>query len=264
MASAAPLLLAALLAAASPGPSSDNDQEAQEPASAAEEAKNGAGVSPVELIPRLELRQSFAQLPGGASLHVTTTEIDIQFLDRLLLRYEGTLAVVKGPGGQTSGFGDAEISGIILVAADPRYVVVVIGGAVLDTASQPPLGAGKQQIVLGAGAAIKPVRFWLPYLLVQEQVSVAGDANRPDVNQLVARAGNILFGRGYAWLKLDLDTVVDFQDKAGRLFGRLEAGRLLIGRVGLFMRGGTQLLGTRDIDYSFDVGIRYLFRLGRP
>ena len=108
---------------------------------------------------------------------------------------------------------------------------------------------------------MKPFRWWLPYVLVQEQVSVGGDSARPDINQLVARVGNIVFGPGYAWLKLDLDTVVDFEASAGSFYGKLEAGRLLVGRVGLFMRSGTQLLGTRQVDYTLEVGIRYLFRL---
>ena len=98
---------------------------------------------------------------------------------------------------------------------------------------------------------------------VQEQASVAGASTRPDVNQLVARVGNIVFGPGFAWLKLDLDTVVDFAADQGRLFGKLEAGRLLVGRIGMFMRAGTQLLGTRQVDYSLEAGVRYLFRLGR-
>ena len=34
-----------------------------------------------------------------------------------------------------------------------------------------------------------------------------------------------------------------------------------VGRVALFVRGGTQLLGPRQIDYFLDVGVRYLFRL---
>lgn len=259
------LFLAALLAAeAAGGPGPAPDEEEKGPASAAEEVKTGAGVAPVELIPRLELRQSYAQLPMGAALHVTTTELDIQFLDRLLLRYEGKLAVASSPAGQVSGFGDAEITAIGLLAASQRFVAVVIGGVILDSASQPPLGAGKKQLMFGAGAAIKPVRWWLPYLLVQEQVSVAGDDARPDINQLAVRLGNIAFGPGYSWLKLDLDTLVDFENSRGSFFGRLEAGRLLVGRVGLFMRLGTQLLGTRQVDYTVEVGLRYLFRLGRP
>jgi hypothetical protein len=252
-------LLAVWLAAA--GPAMSEGEEAA-PGSVAEDVKAGAGVAPVELIPRLELRQSFGQLPGGASVHVTTTEIDIQFLDRLLLRYEGRVQIVSTPAGQVSGLGDAQISAIGLLAASPRFVAVLIGGAILDTASQPALGAGKKQLVFGAGAAVKPFRWWLPYLLVQEQLSVAGDSARPDVNQLVARVGNIVFGPGYAWLKLDLDTLVDFEDGAGRFFAKLEAGRLLVGRIGMFMRGGTQLLGTRQVDYTLEVGVRYLFRLG--
>ncbi|HMF44753.1 MAG TPA: hypothetical protein VKQ32_28965, partial [Polyangia bacterium] len=123
--------------------------------------------------------------------------------------------------------------------------------------------AGKKQLELGGGAAMKPLPWWLPYLLVQEQASVAGDAARPDINQLVVRAGNIAFGPGFAWLKLDFDTLIDFANDRGQLFGKLEAGRLLVGRVGLFLRGGTQLLGTRELDYSLEVGVRYLFRLGK-
>jgi len=255
----ASVLLAVWLASSGPAPSEEDTPSE----SAAEEVKAGAGVSPVELIPRLELRQSFTQLPGGVSVHVTTTQLDIQFLDRLLLRYEGRLNVVKAPAGQVSGFGDAQISAIGLLAAKPKLVVVVIGGVVLNSASQPELGDGKTQLVFGAGAAVKPVRWWLPYILVQEQLSVAGEAARPDVNLLFARVGNIVFGPGFAWLSLALDTLVDFETEAGSFFARFEAGRLLIGRIGLFMRGGTQLLGTRQLDYTTEVGFRYLFRLGR-
>jgi hypothetical protein len=257
------LLLAAALVAADPPAGPGEASAPDEPRSIEEEAKSGAGVSPVELIPRLELRQSFVRLSSGASSHLTTNQIDIQFIDRLLLRYEGTLQTVSGPTGQVSGFGDTGIDAIALLGSTPRFVAVVIAGAILDTASQPQLGAGKKQLVLGAGAAIKPRPFWLAYLLVQEQASVAGASTRPDVNQLVARVGNIVFGPGFAWLKLDLDTVVDFAADRGRFFGKLEAGRLLVGRVGLFMRAGTQLLGTRQVDHSLEAGVRYLFRLAR-
>jgi hypothetical protein len=263
MAAASLLLLGALLAAEAAPPAQPVDDDARTHTAREEASQSGAGVAPVELIPRLELRQSFAQLRGGVAVRVTTAEIDIQFLDRLLLRYQGPFVVASGPNGQVSGFGDAEVDAIAMLGASPTFVAVVIAGAILDTASQPALGAGKKQLVLGAGAAVKPLAWWLPYLLVVEQASIAGDGARPDVNQLVVRAGNIVFGPGYAWLKLDLDTLVDFRQERGQLFGRLEAGRLLVGRVGLFMRGGTQLAGTREVDYSLEVGIRYLFRLGK-
>jgi hypothetical protein len=226
------------------------------------EPKGGAGVSPVELIPRLEIRQSILELGGGNSLHDTTAEIDIQFLDRVLLRYEGALRVLSTPAGQTSGIADANLKLIAVITSSPRLVVAAIPGVVLDTASRPQLGAGKQQLILGAGAAAKPRRWWLPYLIVGEQFSVAGDETRPSVNQLSVDVGNIVFGKGQSWYKLDLNTVVDFEAGVGRFFPVLEVGRLLIGRVGLFMRAGTQALGPRVLDYNVEVGVRYLFRLG--
>jgi hypothetical protein len=240
----------------SDAPGSENEAPAQAP-------KGGAGVSPVELIPRLELRQSFAALGGGVSLHDTTTELDIQFLDRVLLRYEGTVRVLDAPGGQKSGFGDARIQAITVLAANPTFVAALITGAVLDTASQPQLGAGKQQVFLGAGAAVKPVRWWLPYLVLNEQFSVGGDPTRPAVNQLLIDAGSIIFGRGFTWYKLDLTPTVDFEADKASFFGMIEVGRLLIGRVGLFARASTQFLGPQQLDYSLEVGVRYLFRLGR-
>jgi hypothetical protein len=240
-----------------------SDAPGAESEAPAETPKGGAGVSPVELIPRLELRQSFAALGGGVSLHDTTTELDIQFLDRVLLRYEGTVRVLDAPTGQKSGFGDARITVIGVLASNPRFVAALITGAMLNTASQPELGAGKQQLILGAGAAMKPLRWWLAYIVLLEQFSVAGDPARAAVNQLAADAGSIIFGRGYTWYKLDLNPAVDFERDAASLFGVIEVGRLLIGRVGLFTRAGTQFLGPHQLDYSLEIGVRYLFRLGR-
>ena len=240
-----------------------SDAPAAETETPAEAPKGGAGISPVELIPRLELRQSFAALGGGLSVHDTTTEMDIQFVGRMLLRYEGRVRVLDAPTGQTSGFGDVRLTAIAILASSPTFVVGPIAGTVLNTASQPQLGAGKDQVFLGGGVAIKPVRFWLPYLVFFEQFSVGGQPDRPSVNQLAIDAGSILFGRGYTWYKLDLNPLIDFERNAASLFGTIEVGRLLIGRIGLFTRAGTQFLGPQQLDYSLEVGVRYLFRLGR-
>jgi hypothetical protein len=226
------------------------------------EGNRGAGASPFELVPRLELRQSFVQVGGGVSLHDTTTQIDIEFIDRVLLRYEGTLRVVAGPSGQTSGFGDVRLQAIGILASGPRYVLGALVGAVLDTASQPALGAGKRQVFFGGGGAFKPFKWLLPYLVVQEQISIGGEERRPDVNQLSVEAGSIVFGRGQSWYKVDLTPIVDFEAPASRLFGILEVGRLLFSKTGLFVRAGAQLAGRHELDYSLEVGARYLFRLG--
>jgi hypothetical protein len=134
-------------------------------------------------------------------------------------------------------------------------------GTVLDTASQPKLGAGKQQLFFGGGAAFKPFRWWLLYLIGVEQFSVGGNDRRSDVNVLAVEAGTIVFGRGQTWYKLDLQTAADFEADNARLFGLVEVGRLLFRKTGLFLRAGTQLAGPRQVDYSLEVGARYLFRL---
>ena len=233
----------------------------------AEEPDGGAGVSPVELIPRLELRQSFTKAPGGVTVHDTILETDIEFLRRLLLRYQVPARLMETPAGQVSGIGDIQLGLVGILGSTPRFVAALLAGAELDTATHPQLGAGKQQLILGAGAALKPYRWWLAYGLAQQQFSVGGDPKRPDVDQLQVDLGSILFGRQYNWLKFDVMTTVDFAGtRAGRVYGTGEAGSLVTGRVGLFMRVGTQLLGPRLVDYQVVAGVRYLFRLekGKP
>ena len=132
----------------------------------------------------------------------------------------------------------------------------------LDSATQPTLGMGKQQVFFGGGAAGKPRRWSLVYGVVQEQLSVGGDSTRPDIDQLALQLGNILFGKQFNWLRVELDQTFDFPRATARTFGTLEAGSLLVGRVGLFVRGGTQLVGQRELEYSVTGGVRYLFRLG--
>ena len=259
---AALLAVDATQAPAGNGPLQAPAEGAAEEAEIAEEPAGGTGVSPVELIPRLELRQEYSKLVGGVSIHDTTAEVDIQFLRRILLRYQVPALLMETPAGQVSGIGDLQVTLIGIIASNARAVGALIAGTVLDTATQPALGAGKQQLVLGAGAAYKPYRWWLAYGVAQEQFSVGGNSARPDVNQLATDFGSVLFGKQYNWLKVDLNTTVDFPGRSvGRVYVLGEVGSLVIGRVGLFARLGTQLVGPRLVDYQMAAGVRYLFRL---
>ena len=253
---AASCLLYVVLLAKEPaaGASPDPDEPSGEP-------EGGAAVSPIEIIPRVELRQSFIQANNGPSIHDTVTELDIQFLRRILLRYQTPYRRVSTPEAQISGLGDIEVTALGILHATQTRLLALLAGTVLDTATQPELGTGKYQLAFGAGGAVKPRKFWIAYAVVQEQFSVGGSEARPDVNALTIRLGSILFGKQYNWLRLDADTLVDFHNDKGRLFGTIEVGSLLIGRVGMFVRTGTQLLGQRQVDYSLAAGFRYLFKL---
>jgi hypothetical protein len=190
--------------------------------------------------------------------------MDLRYVNRLLLRYQLPIGVARTANGQVSGLGDVEIDLVGIVTSNARALLALLGGVVLDTATQPQLGAGKYQLALGVAAAYKPYPWWIGYALAQRQWAVAGDDARPDIDQVGFRAGSILFGRQYNWIKLDLDGVVAVPGGAsGRLYGSFEVGSLLVGRVGLFVRTGTQLAGPRQIDYSLGAGVRYLFRLER-
>ncbi len=252
-------LLSALILAAQPAPASTGG--APEAGEVAEEPEGGAGVSPIEIVPRIELRQSNLRLTGGVAVHDLTAEIDVQFLRRVVLQYQVPYRTLVTPSGPISGTGDVQMAALGILSASPYRLVGLLLGTILDTATQPPLGAGKQQLTFGAAGAVKPRRAWIAYALVQEQLSVGGSSARADINQAEGRLGSVVFGKQYNWVKVDLDTVVDFAGDAGRVFGTLEVGSLLIGRVGMFVRAGTQLIGPRQLQFSLTGGLRYLFRL---
>ena len=199
MSAASCLLCVVLLAKDVPaGSNEEADDVAQEP-------EGGAGVSPIEIIPRIELRHSTVQLKNGPSIHDTTAEIDIQFVRRLVLRYQAPRRTVSSPEAQISGIGDVQVDAIGILDTTPHRLLALLAGTVLDTATAPPLGTGKYQLSFGGGAALKPRPFWIAYAVAQEQFSVGGDDARPDINTLVIRLGSVLFGRQYNWLKLDAD-----------------------------------------------------------
>jgi hypothetical protein len=245
------VLLSALLATAAPV-SPDPERDA---------ADQLGGVSPARLIPRLEVRQRFTQLPGDGGRHTTTLRMDIVLWKRALLRYEMPLVAQRAGPITSSGMGDIRLSAIGLVTSGPRHAAIVLAGLSLDSASRRPLGAGKEVAVLGGAAAFK-VRPWLlAYGIVGEQFSFAGDESRPPVNVLRAELGAAVFGGHGDWYLVELEAPLDLEEGAARLLGAAEVGRLLIGRLGLFVRGGTQLAGQRQVEYFVDAGMRYLFRI---
>ena len=133
------MVLCAALVAAAPAAAGDGADEATAAPDTAAEPAGGQGVSPVELIPRLELRQVFTKLQKGVAVHDTILELDIQFLRRVLLRYQGPARVVESPAGQVAGLGDIQFGLVVILGSTPRFVGALLAGAELNSATQAPL-----------------------------------------------------------------------------------------------------------------------------
>ena len=259
MAIAGLLLAATLFAADSTALPATDDSDSAAPS----DATSGAGVAPVELVPRLELRQSFVQLHSGASAHVTTAEIDIHLHEPAAAALSGTASC--RPAARTArppGSATASIQAVMLLASSPHFLAAAIAGVVLNTASQPVLGERKAAAGAGRRGGVQACsaggcRTWSPNSRPPSRARPRG----PTSISCSCGSATSSSARATTGSKLDLDTLVDFAGDSGSLLGTLEAGRLLVGRTGLFMRTSTQLLGTRQLDYSIEVGVRYLFRL---
>lgn len=262
MRSSAPPLLAVLLVTFSAALSAADEDRKTWPDKPAQ-AEELTGASPAHLIPRMELRHQYVEPDSGGGIHITSTRMDVLFLRRLLLRYELPLVNVDAAGAQHSGLGDIQVKAFTLLTQNPRHITVAITGITIDTASKPMLGEGKQIADIGFAGALKVQPWLLLFASIEEQVSFAGEDARSDVNRLFANVGAVVFGGQGDWYTLDLIPQIDFSDdNHARLLAVVETGRMLQGRVGLFLRFGTQLLGEREMDYTLAAGLRYLFRLG--
>ena len=208
------LVIALVLSApAAPGqaaPSEDPASE-EEPAGASDEGKELTGASPAQLVPRLELRHQFASPEGGGHLHTTTLRVDTLFLRRALLRFDLPWATLEKADVRRLGYGDIRLLALALLTTGPRQATILSAGLLLDTATRPVLGTGKDVVIVGAVGAFKPRRWWLLYGIVEQQLSFAGDDARPDVNRLLTNVGSIVFGPRRDWYTLDLSPEADFE-----------------------------------------------------
>jgi hypothetical protein len=193
-----------------------------------------AANNPVSPVPQVFVRSIIARSLVGSSGGAWSVEVDpaapIFLTSRLPQLLKLTVpAFVSTTAPQTaSGFGDMEF--MDLMAIRLHKMAIGIGAtAVFPTASESALGEGKWQVGPTAGLIFFGIENFILGALLQNPISFAGDATRPDTNTLaVAPTATYNFQHGWFAGLSDLEWEFDWKNADNNLVPLgLQGGRVV-------------------------------------
>jgi hypothetical protein len=121
------------------------------------------------------------------------------------------LATTPDPNRKT-GVGDLTISDELIVKRSPKLSIGIGAIAVLPTASDDVLGQGKYQIGPSISLIGQTPNGWQIGFIIQDQISVAGDSDHPEVHQLgIQPILNYITGKWYFGIG-DFTTTIDWKE----------------------------------------------------
>ncbi|NDC08767.1 MAG: hypothetical protein EBZ75_05385 [Oxalobacteraceae bacterium] len=234
------------------------------PASASSNLDVAKRIDPTDFKNRFDLRSEYVEYSGG-SVQAIVPRLDYAVSKSLGFRVELPIERFRPAAGPSI---DGISNLVTRVAWRPLRtddVSVVVGTElILDTASSPKLGNGKNVLAPFVFAAFDLPRaksVFFPY--IQHGKAVGGDASREDVEYTNLRASFLtrLPAKAYSfieyshWIDHQRSNVVSSQIKA-------ELGRFVLPNTGVYIRPGTGLSGTDQrygMHWSLDIGLRHFF-----
>lgn len=260
---------------------------AEEPG--AQDARPGAGPAPFELSPEeaqrgaetrgaaaprardepaladlgtfIELRDDFVSRGRRGFFNATVIRGDYAFNRGVSLRADVPLAVAQGAQGERRfGLGDVLVRPLVRVVGLRRFAMLLGTDLVLDSATQPELGAGKNvvgpllQMYVGSPGGSRLGLF------MQHVVSFGGDPERDDVHASVVRPFAVIdLPRGF-WVQPDQRFQINYRG-GPRLVSTsvLEVGAGLSERVLVYVDPGIQVDTRGQVDWLVTGGIRWEF-----
>lgn len=132
---------------------------------------------------------------------------------------------------------------------------------IFDTATEDELGSGKYQFVPVLAAGFSPMEGLRITPTLKDYISFAGDADRPNINDLSFNVKTLYSWPKGWWTALDPTLKVNFQnDNKRTLILYSEGGKMLNENVSAWVRPGIHVAGEERMNWSVEVGIRYTFK----
>jgi len=226
------------------------------------------GTDPTAVVGRVQLSSQYLDLPQGTRASETTARVDLAFRGNWLLRADVPFLRWSDPNrpGATSAQGMSDLLALAGWRAynTPEYAFFIGAVSTFPTAAENTLGLGKYTV----GPFIATARFlprWESFLfgVFQHQVSIGGDPARADVSLTRATAVINKIWPERWWTIVQGVWQVDWERNAkSSMTLEFEAGRNLVGRLGLYVRPGVGVWG-QDLfgayNWNIEVGIRRTF-----
>ncbi|WP_437339034.1 hypothetical protein [Sorangium sp. So ce394] len=209
----------------------------------------------------IEVRDDFVSRGKSGFFNAAVIRGDYAFDRSFSLRADVPFAVVSGVDGQRdAGLGDVLIRPLVRAIGTPRYALVLGSDLILDSATRPALGSGKNQVaplVQGYVRVARPARLGLQ---LQHAVSFGGDPRRDDIQTSLVRPFAIVeLPRGF-WVSPDQSFQFNHRG-APRVVSTsvLEVGAELSDRVQVYVDPGIQVDSRGGVDWLMTGAVRWAF-----
>ncbi|AUX22957.1 hypothetical protein SOCEGT47_034730 [Sorangium cellulosum] len=209
----------------------------------------------------VELRNDYITRGRGRFFNAAVLRGDYAFDRSFSLRADVPLAYAGGLEGERDvGLGDILIRPLVRVVGTPRVALLVGSDLVLDSATRPALGAGKNQIAPIVQAYVRVARAARLGLHLQHAVSFGGDPRRDAIQGSTARAFAIVELPRGLWLQPDQGFHFNHRG-APRVVSTsiLEVGAALSERVQVYLDPGIQVGSQGAVDWLVTGAVRWEF-----
>lgn len=206
-------------------------------AAARPESTAGADTDPTKPV-AFSLRDEHYDLEGGGWRNVFLLRADTAILRRqlrprgLLLRGDVPFATVRTPRVEESGLGDVYGQALFVVRGSGPLLLALGSGLQAPSATDRALGTGKWILVPTVVPVVFFARKGFAFVKLQDWLSFAGEAERPDLHDLVVTPTLLWRVTRRAWTVVDIESRTDWEDggrtwaKAGVLLGTMFTPRL--------------------------------------
>jgi hypothetical protein len=237
--------------------------QTQETSSAAEATLK----RPTDFRSRIEFRHEYQDWAGGSDRHLLIPRFEYAASSSVAFRFEIPYAFYEAGEsrpGSADGIGDALVRGSWRALQRDGLALILSTEVIFDTASDFALGAGKTIVAPLIYAAIDVPRYesiFFPNL--QHYASVAGDANRPDINATTIKPNLLTRWPNRIYTFVEPQLIIDWERDADiGLTLEIEIGKLVSNNVAIWARPGLGLIQNdlpQIYNWNLEVGVRYVF-----
>lgn len=224
---------------------------------------------PSQVLTRFELFNELQRLQNGEDRNVTTIRSVVAFADRFTTRIDIPLVYYSGEVSDFDQFGLGDISvrllGYKLIDAKSSALLASVEFS-FNTAQSPLLGTGKNMII----PVISYSKLYLKQqtivaLSFQQYYSLWGDETRPDIQFSKLQFYYLKGWSKKVWTLLLPEVYMDHKTTAFSMDIELSLYYRLSPNLAIWGKGGIGLFGDHPAryDYTTEVGLRYLLKLGK-
>ena len=263
------ILIRTLILLGSAGTLFGQESEDGELNKAADQATN-----PLAYVTKFQVQPNFTAFNGGGDqldlvirILQPTKTIGLPFIKSknpekvyTIYRMESPVVSQTIPKGNQSATGLADIILVDVIAFPKKWGIIGAGPALsIPTASREQLGSGKWSVGMAGTVLYKKIPKLLAGILIQQFISVGGDATRPEVNRMLFQPViNKVFNKG-VFLNFSPIMIFDWENNAFNIPLGANIGKAFAKNLSMFVGPEYVVSGPGQGNFTMRLNINAMF-----